>query len=124
MRRVLILVMLLLALGCAKVTRADQIIATMDTAGDFGAATLGGASGDEVCVICRGGPSPQTNGSTANFTTTGISVDMTADYVILSPSSIRPDCDPKDPVPEPASMVLLGSGLLVLGAKLRRRPKA
>lgn len=116
----------------------------------FGAATIAGHSGYEICVICQGsvtgsatpsegiiGPSPNGNGSidgngphnpfvngTATFTLTGIPVGTTISNVSFSFGTTAGDnVGAVSPVPEPASMTLFGIGLLALGAKLRRRPK-
>jgi hypothetical protein len=61
---------------------------------------------------------------TATFTITGIPTDETVDNLIFSFSTTPGDNVPGLLVPEPASVVLLGTGLLALGVILRRGRKA
>jgi hypothetical protein len=118
MKRELILVMLVLALGCAGFARADQMLVTpAGTADGWSAGAAGGVS--HVCVFCKSA-SPANAHRTAAFALTGVRTAPVSD-VVFTPSKTKPDCDSPPKAPEPASMVLFGTGLIALGAKLRRR---
>jgi hypothetical protein len=104
----------------------------------FGAATVGGTSGFELCVICQGGvaagatpsegilgPSPNGNPSidgngphnpfvnqTATFTLTGIPTGATADDVVFSFGTTPGN---NVSAPEPGALTLLASALIGFG---------
>lgn len=111
----------------------------------FGAATVNGNSGFELCVICQGGvtatatphegivgPGPYTNANssiagngphnplinqTATFTFTGVTPGATISNVYFSFGTTPGD---NVSAPEPASLLLLGVGLFGLAAVSRR----
>ena len=118
----------------------------------FGAATVNSINGFEACVICQGGPTSSAtpsegilgpvsgdgkydnanssiaangphnpfidqNGLILKFT---VGSGVTVDNVLFSFGTTPGD---NVGVPEPASLSLLGAGLLGLGIKLRRRSK-
>lgn len=118
----------------------------------FGSETVNSVNGFELCVICGGsvkasatpsegilGPSPSGNGSIngnkphnpfvngmATFTITGVGAGTTVGDVMFSFGTKAGDNVPgsPSPVPEPASLMLFGTGLIGLGAGLHRRLKA
>lgn len=93
---------------------------------------LGPASGDGKYDNANGSiaGNPPHNpfvNQTATFELTGIPGDAKVGDVVFSFSTTAGDNvpgTPGPPVPEPASLILFGTGLLGLGAKLRRRRKA
>jgi len=126
MKKTLILAMMMLALGCANWVKADQIVLTPGGAGDDWS-TGAAAGAGELCVICQADSSPrliERTGGSSSFELTGLAADSAAGYKIpVTVGTMEPKCDPKN-MPEPASMVLFGTGLVALGVRLRRRTNA